>query len=136
MASTRADQPPARSGIVLPPGVSRSKRWSWFRENLTRHRIFRVGIFIAGTLLVVVGAGMWLLSALLAAPPALAGLWLLSREFHWGHRLFRALLRRAESLWSRAKARPLRWVTITIVGLAVAAAGYWACGHYGIVGMG
>src|SRR3712207_8576722 len=53
-------------------------------------------LFRSGLLLILVGAAMWLVSALLAAPPAFAGLWVWSREFHWGHRLFRWFLRRAD----------------------------------------
>jgi hypothetical protein len=44
VASKRAEEQPARSGIALPPGVSRSRRWSWFRENRGRHRLFRAGV--------------------------------------------------------------------------------------------
>jgi hypothetical protein len=136
VASTRAEEQPARSGIVLPPGVSRSRWWSWFRENRGRHRLFRAGVFVVGLLLILVGAAMWLLSALLALPPVFVGLWLWSREFHWGHRLFTAFLRRAWSLWSRVRARPTRWAFITLGGVGVACAAYWAWGHYGLVGMG
>ena len=136
MGSKRADDQPARSGIALPPGVSRSRRWSWFRENSGRHRLFRAGVFVVGLLLILVGAAMWLLSLLLAVPPVFVGLWVWSREFQWAHRLFRAFLRRAGSLWSRVKSRPVRWAAITLGGVSVACAGYWAWGHYGLVGMG
>ena len=136
MPSTRAEEQPARSGIALPPGVSRSRRWSWFRENRSRHRLFRGGVFVVGLLLILVGATMWLLSVLLAVPPVVVGLWVWSREFHWGHRLVRAFLRRSWSLWSRVKSRPVRWAVITVGGVSVAWAGYWAWGHYGLVGLG
>jgi hypothetical protein len=136
VASTPAEDQPARSGIALPPGVSRSRRWSWFRENRGRHRLFRSGVFVVGLLLVLVGAAMWLVSLLLAAPPVFLGLWLWSREFRWAHRLFWAFVRRAKSLWTRVRARPARWAVITLGGVSVACAGYWAWGHYGLVGMG
>lgn len=136
MASTRVDEKPARSGIFLPPGASRSQRWSWFRENRGRHRLFRVGVFVVGLLMTLVGAAMWLFSLLLAVPPIFAGLWVWSREFLWGHRLFSAFLRRGTALWSRVKSRPVRWAAITLGGVGVAGAGYWAWGHYGLWGMG
>jgi hypothetical protein len=136
VASTRAEEQPARSGIALPPGVSRSRWWSWFRENRGRHRLFRVGVFVVGLILVLVGGAMWLVSLLLAVPPVFVGLWVWSREFHWGHRLFRSFLRRAASLWSRVRSRPVRWAVITLGGVGVACAGYWAWLHYGLVGMG
>jgi hypothetical protein len=136
VASTRAEEKPARSGITLPPGVSRSRLWSWFRENKSRHRLFRAGVFVVGLILVLAGAAMWLLSMLLAVPPVLVGLWVWSREFHWGHRLYRAFLRRAWSLWSRVRSRPVRWAVATLGGVGLAWAGYWAWGHYGLMGLG
>ena len=133
MVSRAAAERPARSGIVLPPGTtSRSRCWSWCRENRSRHRLLRVGVFVVGLLLILLGAAMWLFSALLSAPPVFVGLWLWSREFHWGHRLFKAFLRRARSLASRMKARPMRWAVITVAGVGVAWAVYWAWGHYGL----
>lgn len=133
VVSTAAEERPARSGIVLPPGTTRrSGWWSWCRENRRRHRLLRVGVFVVGLLLILVGAAMWLFSALLAVPPVFIGLWLWSREFHWGHRLFRAFLRVTRSLASRVKARPMRWAVITVVGVGAAWGGFWAWGHYGL----
>ena len=131
MSSTSTGDQPAPSGIVLPPGASRKRKSSWFRETRNRHTVFRAGVFIAGLLLVLTGAAMWLVSALLSAPPVFIGLWMWSREFHWGHRLFKAFLHKTRSLWSRAKARPLRWAIITVGGIGLAWAAYWAVRHYG-----
>ena len=93
--------------------------------------MWRAGVFVVGLLLILTGAAMWVISALLAAPPAFAGLWVWSREFHWGHRLFRGFLHRARSMWSRARARPLLWGFITLAGIGGAWATYWAWGRYG-----
>ena len=135
-ASTRAKEQPAHSGIALPPGVSRSRRWSWFRENRGRHRLFRAGrLRVVGLLLILVGAAMWLLSLLLALPPIFVGLWVWSREFQWHTGCSARSCGRAGSLWSRVKSRPVRWAAITLGGVGVACAGYWAWGHYGLVGM-
>lgn len=136
MASTRADEPPARSGIDLPLGVNRSREWIWFRENRRRHLPFRAGVFAVGLVLIAVGAALWLISALLCMPAVSLGLWVWSREFHWGHRLFTGFLKRAQSLWLRAKAQPARWALITIGGVAAAWAGYWAVGHFRLLGIG
>jgi hypothetical protein len=136
MASTRSEEPPAPSGIALPPGVSRSRRWNWFRDNRSRHRLFRAGVFVIGLLLILVGAGLWLFSVFLSLPPVFVGLWLWSREFHWAHRLFRVFLRSARKLWSGVKSHPVRWAGLTLGGVCVAWAGYWALGHYGLLGMG
>jgi hypothetical protein len=134
VASSRAEEPPARSGISLPLGVNRAK--GWFRETRSRHRLFRVGVFLVGVVLVVGGATMWLVSSVLSLPAVFLGLWVWSREFHWGHRLFRAFLRRAESMWSRMRVHPVRWTILTVGGVGAAWAAYWAWGHYVLPGMG
>jgi hypothetical protein len=92
--------------------------------------IYRAGTFVVGLLLVLVGLAMWLFSVLLTVPPIFAGLWVWSREFDWGHRLFHAFLRRARSLWSRVKQRPARWALMTVTGVAAGAAGYWLMAQY------
>lgn len=135
MGSTRADEEPAGSGIVLPPGVSRTRWWTWFRANRGRHRAFRVGVFVVGLVLTLGGAAMWLVSSLLAALPVLLGLWVWSREFHWGHRLYGASLRQGRAMWSRVRLRPVRWALITVAGFGAAWAGYWAWGQYGLPGV-
>ena len=131
MPSTKTRPRPDPSGFTRPVGASRSGWLSWFRDRQHRHAMWRAGVFVVGLLLILVGAAMWLVSALLAAPPAFAGLWVWSREFHWGHRLFRWFLRRARSLWSRARERPMRWGLITLGGIGAAGAAYWAWGRYG-----
>jgi hypothetical protein len=105
--------------------------WTWCRANRSRHRVLRVGVFVVGLVLILLGATMWLITSLAAVPLMFVGLWVWSREFHWGHRLHRGFCRRAESLWSRVKAGPVRWAFITAAGIAVAVAGYWAWGRYG-----
>ena len=122
---------PAGSGIMLPPGVSRTRWWTGLRATRGRHRTFRVAVFLVGLVLTVGGAAMWLVSSLLALPPVLLGVWVWSREFHWGHRLHRACLRQADSLWSRVKLRPVRWALITLVGIGSAWAAFWAWGQFG-----
>ena len=136
MASTRAEGEPAPSGIDLPPGVNWSRELRWFREYRIRHRVLRVGVFAVGLLLVLAGATAWLVSTLLSLPAVFLGLWVWSREFHWGHRLFKGFLQHAQALWSRVKARPVRWTLITIGGVAVAWGAYRALGHFQLFGMG
>jgi hypothetical protein len=113
----------------MPRGVNRAK--GWFRETKTRHRVFRVGVFLVGVGLVVGGATMWLVSTVLSLPVVFLGLWVWSREFHWGHRLFRAFLRWAESLWCRVRSHPVRWAILTVGGVGAAWAAYWAWGTTG-----
>ena len=92
MPSISTEGRPAGSGIVVRPGgcASRSGRWTWLREERGRHLLFRAGVSLVGLLLILAGAAMCLLSALLAIPPVFLGVWVWSREFHWGHELSRA----------------------------------------------
>ncbi|HYO40395.1 MAG TPA: hypothetical protein VER39_12155 [Nocardioidaceae bacterium] len=115
--------------------MSRSRWWTWLRGTRGRHQFLRAGVFVAGLFMMLLGAFMWLFSLLLAVPPLFVGLWVWSREFHWGHRLYRAFLRRAGSLWARIKLRPARWGLLTAAGLAAAVAGYWAWGYFGLPGV-
>jgi len=109
---------------------------TWFHWNRSRHRVLRVGVFCFGLILILLGGALWLVSMLFAAPLMFAGLWVWSREFHWGHRLFTGFLKRLRALWSRVRARPVRWTVITVCGIASAAAAYWAWGHFGLPGSG
>ena len=131
MSATKTRDKPERSGLIVPPAARRFRWCSWFRAGRSRHLVFRAGVFVVGLGLILLAAAMWLISALLAAPPAFAGLWLWAHEFHWGHRLLLGFVRRVRSLWSRAKARPMRWCVITLGGITAAWAAYWAWGRYG-----
>lgn len=134
MASSRVEEPPAPSGISLPLGVNRAR--GWFRATRARHRLYRVGVFLAGVVLTVVGATMWLISTVLSLPAVFLGLWVWSREFHWGHRLFTWFMRRARDMWCRVQAHPLRWTVYTVAGVASAWLAYWAWVQHGLPGMG
>ena len=130
MSSTRTRAQLQPSGFTLPPG-GRQARWcAWFRSERNRHRWFRAGVFVVGLILLLAGAAMWLVSVLLAAPLVLAGSWVWSRDFHWGHRLFHGILDRLRSMWSRARARPVRWGLMTLAGVASAWAGSWGWQQY------
>ena len=91
---------------------------------------FRGGVFLAGLVLVLVGAALWMFSVLLTLPPLFAGLWIWSSEFRWGHRLLRIFTGHAHQLWGRVRARPLRWSARTVLGVASGAAASWAASHF------
>ncbi len=90
---------------------------------------YRALVFLAGLLLVVVAAALWVFSVVLSVPAALAGLWIWSTEFGWGQRLFRAVRARARRLRSRVGARPARWSGGTLFGVGGGAAAWWAAAH-------
>ena len=96
--------------------------------------VVRTGAFVLGLLLVLVGVAMWLFSIVLTVPPVLAGLWVWSRHFGWGRRLFDSFLGRARRLWARVRKRPVRWTLLTVGGLTAAGAGYAVMASYDVMG--
>ncbi len=85
----------------------------------------RLGLFLLGSILNLLGLGAWLLSALLMAPLLLAGLWVWSHEFAWAKKLLRRFGRWAESYWRRVRASPVKWGLTTAVSLGATTAAYW-----------
>jgi hypothetical protein len=85
----------------------------------------RIGVFVVGLLLALLGAAAWLVSVLLTAPLMLAGVWVWAREFHWAERLLGRVRRWAGSIGRRVKERPLRWGVGTAVSLVGTATAYW-----------
>ena len=105
--------------------LGQSARQAPGRDGVTRNAFARIGIFVIGFVLVVLGAAAWLLSVLLTVPFMFAGLWVWSREFHWAHRLFGRFLGWGRSLWQRLRAHPVRWGVSTAVSLGCTTAAYW-----------
>ena len=95
--------------------------------------VWKVGVFIAGLLFVVLGAALAVLPGPLTIPPVLIGLWIWSTEFAWAKRLFQSFQRKARQAWEHAKLHPLSSTLITVGGLAAAGAAFWAVGHYELV---
>ncbi len=91
----------------------------------------RALVFVAGLVLVLAGAAMWLFSGLLTAPLVLAGLWVWSWEFAWARRLQHRFRLHVRALWKRVRRRPARWTLATLSSIAVGAVGYWGFMAYG-----
>lgn len=110
------------------------KRRPW-RERVRRatgvNVCLRVLVFLAGLVLVLAGAALWLFSGLLTAPLVLAGLWVWSWEFAWARRLQHRFRLHVQALWKRVRHRPARWTLATVSSVAVGAAGYWSFMAYG-----
>ena len=85
----------------------------------------RIGIFVVGGVLNVLGLLAWLLSVLLTAPLLLAGLWVWSREFVWAERLLHRVRDWAGSMWQHARAHPVRCGVTTVISLAATGTTYW-----------
>lgn len=94
---------------------------------------WRVGVFLAGLLCIVVGFALAVLPGPLTIPPVLLGLWIWSTEFDWAHRFFETFREKATTAWAHAKRHPTSSALVTIGGLAAIAVLIWAVGHYELV---
>ena len=94
---------------------------------------YRVSVFFAGLLFVLLGLALTVLPGPLTIPPILVGLWVWSTEFEWARRFFVAFRRKARDAWAHAKQHPVSSAAVTIGGLAAAGVVFWAVGHYDLV---
>jgi hypothetical protein len=102
----------SRAGLVLP---------------------YRIAVFVAGLLFVILGIALTALPGPLTIPPVLIGLWIWSSEFQWAARLFGTFRRKAQDAWTHARQHPVSSAAVTVGGLAAAGAAFWAIGHYQLV---
>jgi Putative transmembrane protein (PGPGW) len=107
-----------RHGIRSRPGVA---------------HVWRLGVLLLGMSLIVLGLVLTVLPGPLTIPPVLLGLWVLSTEFAWAHRLFTAFKERARATWALAAHRPVMSMVVTLAGIATAAVAFWALGHFHLV---
>lgn len=118
-------------------GTSRPVKEGSFRAKVHANpalaQLWRVGVFVAGLLLIALGLALTVLPGPLTIPPVLAGLWVWSTEFAWARRFFEAFKKKAKDAWAHAKAHPASSIAITVGGLALAAAAFWAVGHFQLV---
>lgn len=107
-----------------------------------RHRIrskpglaqaWRVGVFVAGLLCVALGVALAVLPGPLTIPPVLLGLWIWSSEFAWAKRFFDSFAAKARDAWAHAKQHPVSSSLVTVGGLALAAAAFWAVSRFQLV---
>ena len=103
------------------------------RQRTGLNACFRGFVFLAGLLVLLLAGAVWMFSALLTLPPALAALWIWSREFHWGQRLLHRVSRYGRRMRTKVSARPARWAAITAAGFAGGAACSWAISHYSLI---
>ena len=112
------------------PGSFRAR----MHANPGTRTAYRIGIFIVGLLLVLLGAALTVLPGPLTIPPVLAGLYVWSTEFAFARRFFAAFRRQAVAAWQHAKQHPVSSAAVTVGGLAAAGAVIWAVGHFQLVG--
>ena len=108
-----------------------------FRDRLQHNRpayfAWRIGVFVVGLLFVLLGIALTALPGPLTIPPVLLGLWVWSTEFDWARRLFATFRRKAVDTWKHAKQHPVSSIAVTVGGLALAVAAFWAVGHFELV---
>jgi hypothetical protein len=113
----------------LKPGSFRARMHS----NKGTATAWRVAVFAAGLLLVMLGVALTVLPGPLTIPPVLAGLWVWSTEFEWARRFFASFKRKAVAAWRHAKQHPVSSIAVTVGGLAAAGVAFWAVGHFQLV---
>jgi hypothetical protein len=94
---------------------------------------YRIGVFVAGLLFVLLGIALTALPGPLTIPPVLVGLWVWSTEFEWAARFFATFKRKAQEAWRHARRHPASSLAVTVGGLAAAGVAFWAVGHYRLV---
>lgn len=115
--------------VEVPHGGLRHR----LRSNPATHQLWRVGVFVVGLLFVVLGVALAVLPGPLTIPPVLVGLWVWSTEFAWAKRFFTSFKNKAKDAWAHAKLHPVSSAAITVGGLALAGAAFWAVGHFELV---
>jgi Putative transmembrane protein (PGPGW) len=118
-------------------GQPRPVRPGSWRDRIRRRpplaTAYRVAVFVAGLLFVLLGVALTVLPGPLTIPPVLAGLWVWSTEFEWARRLFAAFRRKARAAWAHARQHPVSSAAVTLGGLAAAGAVFWAVGRFDLV---
>jgi Putative transmembrane protein (PGPGW) len=94
---------------------------------------WRIGVFVAGLIFVLLGIALTALPGPLTIPPVLVGLWIWSSEFQWAARFFAVFKRTAQEAWQHARQHPVSSAAITAGGLAAAGVAFWAVGHFQLV---
>ncbi|MGY1781783.1 PGPGW domain-containing protein [Geodermatophilus sp. SYSU D01036] len=141
--NTVADRSPGGHGATVCPdctdGLGRPREvppGSWrdrIRQNPPLHLAYRVAVFVAGLLFVLLGLALTVLPGPLTIPPILVGLWVWSTEFDWARRFFAAFRRKAVAAWQHARQHPVSSAVVTVGGLAAAALAFWAVGRFSLV---
>lgn len=125
--------PHCTDGLGRATPVEKGSLRDRIRSQPVLAQVWRVGVFVAGLVFVALGIALAVLPGPLTIPPVLVGLWIWSTEFHWAQRLFDSFRRKAREAWAHARQHPGSSAAITLGGLAVAAAVFWAVGRYELV---
>ena len=136
--STDPSRERAQDGPSEQPlgGETPVPRGSWrdrVRSKPGLREVYRAGVFLAGLVCIAIGVALAALPGPLTIPPMLLGLYIWSTEFRWADRLFQSMKRKGEAAWAHAKKHPVSSAIITIGGIALAIAAFWAVQHYDLI---
>jgi Putative transmembrane protein (PGPGW) len=125
--------PDCTDGLGKPRPVEPGSWRDRIRRKPGLAPVYRVAVFVAGLLLVLLGLALTVLPGPLTIPPVLAGLWVWSTEFEWAYRFFAAFRRKARDAWRHARRHPVSSAAVTLGGLAAAGVVFWAVNRYDLV---
>lgn len=120
-------------GLGQPTDVPRGGRRAGIRAKPGLGHAYRLGVFVAGLLLIVLGLALAVLPGPLTIPPVLLGLWIWSTEFRFAERLLDSFKKKAEEAWAHARRHPRSSTIVTVGGLAAAGAAIWAISRYEVI---
>ncbi len=134
MTSTPRTDPDERADAL---GGERPVERGSFRDRVRGKpgigHAWRIGVFLVGLLCIAAGVALSVLPGPLTIPPVLLGLWIWSTEFEWAHRLFASFRKKGKEAWAHAQRHPVSSSVLTVGGLALAGAAFWAVGHFQLV---
>lgn len=125
--------PDCTDGLGKPRPIEPGSFRDRLRHNAPAYLAWRVGVFVVGLLFVLIGLALTALPGPLTIPPVLLGLWVWSTEFDWARRFFAAFRRKASATWKHARQHPVSSAAVTVGGLVLAGAAFWAVGHFQLV---
>ena len=125
--------PDCTDGLGAATPVGKGSLRDRIRSKPGLAQVWRVLVFVAGLLLVVLGVALAVLPGPLTIPPVLLGLWVWSTEFHWARRFFLSFKQKARDAWAHARRHPVSSSVITVGGLALAGVAFWLVGHFRLV---
>lgn len=91
---------------------------------------------VVGLAFIALGLALIVLPGPLTIPPVLVGLYVLSLEFSWADRLLDRAKDSGRQAWGTAKAKPVSTGLVTVGGLALAGAAFWAVDRFDLVARG
>jgi hypothetical protein len=120
-------------GLGEPAAVPRGGRRDRIRSKPGLGQAYRLAVFLAGLVCIVLGVALAVLPGPLTIPPILLGLWIWSTEFRFAQRFFERFKAKAREAWAHAKRHPRSSAIVTAGGLLAAGLAMWAVVRFELV---